>query len=111
MIEKNNHLATENMKLKTKIMALEKENSRLAKVFEEEFQKTKKPGIFFKDSRTKTNEVGSLKMTIKNLRRELDDQQKENEKMKCSIKFTTISELQCERDEILEETSRLKRML
>lgn len=50
-------------------------------------------------------------MTIKNLRKELDDQKKENEKIKWSIKFTTINELECEREAILEETTRLRRLL
>ena len=82
------------MKLKTKIMNLEKENARLVKLMEDDQTKTKsKPGIILKDHKFKGSESLSLKMTIKNLRKELDDQKKENEKIKWSIKFTTINEL------------------
>ena len=81
------------MKLKTKIMALEKENQRLIKLMEEEGQKPRQPGLIPKDTRFKGSENLSLKMTIKNLRKELDDQKKENEKIKWSIKFTRINEL------------------
>lgn len=33
-------------------------------------------------------------MAIKNLRKELDEQKKENEKIKWSVKFTRINELE-----------------
>ena len=67
------------MKLKTKIMNLEKENFRLVKLMEDDQTKTKvKPGITLKDHKFKGSESLSLKMTIKNLRKELDDQKKEN---------------------------------
>jgi hypothetical protein len=50
-------------------------------------------------------------MILKNLQKELDDVKKENTKIKTSIKFTTISEVEVERDSILEETKRLREML
>lgn len=45
------------------------------------------------------------------MQKELDDVKKENGKIKTSIKFTTIAELEVERDNILEETVRLREML
>ena len=57
-------------------MTLEKENQRLQKVMEEEGQKPRQPGLMLKDNRFKGSEYLSLKMTIKNMRKELDDQKK-----------------------------------
>ncbi len=56
-------------------------------------------------------ESTSLKIAIRNMQKELDDVKKENGKIKTSIKFTTIAELEVERDNILEETVRLREML
>jgi hypothetical protein len=50
----------------------------------------------------------SLKIVMKNLKKELEDCKKENAKIKTSIKFTTINELEVERDSILEESQRLR---
>ena len=91
---------------------MEKEIVRLNKILEDDQTKAKvKPGIIIKDGRSKGSENISLKMTIRNLRKELDDQKKENDKIKWSIKFTTINELQAEREVILEETVRLRKLL
>ena len=56
-------------------------------------------------------ESTSLKIAIRNMQKELDDVKKENGKIKTSIKFSTIAELEVERDNILEETVRLREML
>ena len=40
------------------------------------------------------NDSLSLKIALKNMQRELEDVKKENGKIKASIKFTTISELE-----------------
>jgi len=53
----------------------------------------------------------ALKIAIRNMQKELDEVKKENSKIKTSIKFTTIAELEVERDNILEETVRLREML
>jgi hypothetical protein len=57
------------MKLKTKIMSLERENDRLNKIISDEPQKIKKTNFVLKDSRFKGSEIISLKMAIKNLRK------------------------------------------
>lgn len=41
-------------------------------------------------------------MLVKSLKKELEDMKKQNNNIKSSIKFTTISELEIERDAILE---------
>lgn len=79
------------MKLKTKVMTLEKQIARISKNIEDEVQKPKQPGLLPKDNRFKGSQTLSLKMAIKNLRKELDQQKKQNEKIKWSIKFTRIS--------------------
>jgi hypothetical protein len=48
---------------------------------------------------------------MKNLQKELEDVRNENSKIKLSVKFTTINELEIERDAILEESARLRLML
>jgi hypothetical protein len=50
-------------------------------------------------------------MALRNMQKELEDVRRENGKIKTSIKFTTISELEMERDSILEETLRLRELL
>jgi hypothetical protein len=97
------------MKLKTRITNLEKVLSKATKGAEEDGPRPQ--GILLPNPRMRGPELLSLKLTVKNLRRELDDQKKENEKIKFSVKFSRISELECEREEILAETSRLRQML
>ena len=94
------------MKLKTKNMNLEKEIIRLQKMIDDDPQKNKL--ISTKDIKVRSNESNSLKIALRNMQKQLDDLKKENSKIKMSIKFTTISELQVERDNILEETIRLR---
>ena len=53
----------------------------------------------------------STKILIRNLKKELEEVKRENAKMKWSIKFTRINELECERDNVLEETVRLRALL
>lgn len=52
-----------------------------------------------------------MRIVMKNLKKELEEIKKENDKIKTSIKFTTINELEVERDSILEESQRLREML
>lgn len=59
-------------------MALEKEISKKTKSVEEEVQKPKQPGLLPKDNKFKGSQILSLKMTLKNLRKELDEHKKEN---------------------------------
>lgn len=105
----NNLLTSENIKLKTKNANLEKEISRLLKIVEEDPLKNKSNNT--KDSKSSRNDSLSLKIALKNMQKELDDVRKENGKIKTSIKFTTITELEIERDNILQETLRLRELL
>jgi translation initiation factor IF-3 len=67
--------------------------------------------ISSKEIKMRPIESTSLKIAIRNMQKELDEVKKENSKIKTSIKFTTIAELEVERDNILEETVRLREML
>ena len=59
----------------------------------------------------RTNDSTSLKIALRNLQKEVEEVKRENGKIKTSIKFTTISELEIERDSIFEETARLREMV
>ena len=81
------------MKLKTKVSLLEKENFKLERILEEEPIKAKTPGLHtgVAKDRFRTNDNLSTKILIKNLKKELEDVKKENNNIKSSIKFTTIT--------------------
>lgn len=82
------------MKLKTKNMTLEKEIMRLQKAVDEDPQKYPKAPFSTKDIKSRTSESFNLKIVIKNIQKELEEVRKENSKIKFSVKFTTISELE-----------------
>lgn len=90
-------------------MNLEKEITKLQKMLEEDPQKQKL--ISVKDIKLRPAESNSLKIALKNMQKQLEEVKKENSKIKTSIKFTTINELEVERDNILDETLRLREML
>lgn len=50
--------------------------AKISKTIEDDGQKPKQSGLLSKDNRFKGNESLSLKMAIKNLRKELEDQKK-----------------------------------
>jgi hypothetical protein len=78
------------MKLKTRITNLEKELAKATRGAESDTN-PKPPGPLLCNPRARGSEVLSLKQALKNLRRELDEQKRENDKLKFSVKFSRIS--------------------
>jgi len=91
-------------------MNLEKEILRLQKIIEEDPAKNKINTM--KEIKMRgSGDTSSIRAVLKNMQKELEEVKKENAKIKTSVKFTTISELEVERDNILEESIRLREML
>lgn len=99
-IEKNNELATENIRLKTKLMTVEKENLRLQRAVDEDRMyptkdiSTAASGVRPSNSSKSVEQtLYSLKGLLRDTRKELDELRDENGKIKKSVKYTRINEL------------------
>jgi hypothetical protein len=53
----------------------------------------------------------TLRAVIRGLRKEIEDLRKENVNVKSTVKFTSLKELEAERDQLAEETIRLRMIL
>lgn len=53
----------------------------------------------------------TLRAVIRGLRKEIEDLRKENVNIKSAVKFTSLKELEAERDQLAEETIRLRMIL
>lgn len=103
-------MASENLKLKTRITVLEKENERLQKVLDNETSQLKPTTAY--NAREKPRPAdATLRAVIRGLRKEIEDLKKENVNIKSAVKFTSMKELEAERDQLAEETIRLRMIL
>jgi predicted RNase H-like nuclease (RuvC/YqgF family) len=68
-----------------------------------------KPMIGYGNMREKIRPVDStLRAVIRGLRKEVEDLKKENTNIKSAVKFTSLKELEIERDHLAEESLRLR---
>lgn len=102
--EKNNELASENIRLKTKLMTVEKENLRLQRVIDEDrIYPTKDISTAASGVRppaglkSMEQSLHSLKAMLRDAKKELEEVKDENGKIKKSVKYTRINELEQEK--------------
>lgn len=100
----NNELRDENMKLKTRINALEKEVMRFGEVLEGQ------SGDKFAHPNT-SHLVSSLKQSVKDLKSELKQRDEEITEFKKNIKTTRTAELEVELQAYIDECTRLRHHL
>lgn len=68
-----------------------------------------KPNTAYGTNREKLKPGDStLRAVIRGLRREIEDLKKENLNIKSAVKFTSLKEVETERDHLAEETIRLR---
>ncbi|KAL4466947.1 hypothetical protein ABPG74_010544 [Tetrahymena malaccensis] len=108
---KINDVSQENLKLKTRLNALEKETAKMERLIEEmELNGTYK-NHFSKNSNDQAYLIANLKKNLKQNKMELEFKQDEINKLKKSVKFTRIQELEAEKKAFSDETIRLKHLL
>ncbi|OMJ91296.1 hypothetical protein SteCoe_6188 [Stentor coeruleus] len=98
----NNTFRAENIKIKTRLSQIEKDNTKKNELIKELSNKEKSP------THINIRIVGSLKQTIKDLKSELKKKDEEIQKFRKSMKITKIGELEVEIKTYVDECVRLR---
>ena len=105
----NNSFREENTRLKTRINQLDREIAKRDEFLDELRSQAGEKHYYV--ALKQGHLVSSLKQTVKELRFELKSREDELSKLRKTVKFTNISEIEAETEAYIEECNRLKRLL